>query len=76
MTPGDLERDVARYRLTRQQARDRLVICRDLLDKLLDCEDDVERIRTWKELDDKMRSPMTDGTKLLLIWSKISCEKT
>lgn len=58
-------------RLNKLKAIDYLNQSVELLQKLLDCKDDKQRIRIWKKLYNLTHSPFTPNFKLILLWSKI-----
>jgi hypothetical protein len=66
-----LNEDVRRYCMTPQKARKRLTEIKVIVDKLLICTDDAERIRLFK----KFRSRLLLGysrPEQLIHWSKIA----
>lgn len=71
LTPEELENGIERWRLSPEGARKNLTEIRDIIDRLLVCDDDVKRIRLFRKIQNRLLFGWA-RPDYLLWWSKIA----
>ena len=69
-TPERLEREIRRFRMTPEQARERLLAVRAIIDGLLTTRSDVQRIRLYERFMKRLCRGWSSPDNLMY-WSKI-----